>query len=162
MLLATLFLLNGVAGAVEPGLALGLTGQRGSDGLHRVWPSLSVYVQHRTGWEGLFLEAECLASRRTELVPSGAMTTAFLRPAFLVGWEGGSQAAQVHGALGPAATGLLGGLEGDQSWWRGGLRGRWGVTVSHGEHLLLGATLGGALRGRGGDMDLLLRAGWNL
>jgi hypothetical protein len=150
----------GTALAADPGIALGLAGARGSDGLHRVQPATTVWVQQAVGENGWFVEGEILGTSRTDLVPDGQIQTLWLRPAVLAGWKGGMSRALVHGAIGPSATFVRGGLEGDQ-WWAGqGIRGRWGVEVSTPFGLVLGGALGGALRGRSGDVDLTLRLGW--
>jgi len=162
MFVGASFLLLGVAAAAEPGLALGLAGVRGSDGLHRIEPTTSLYIRRDMGPPGLFLEGEFLTAAGKELVPAGTMTMVLLRPAVLVGWEGGRQSLQVHGAVGPATTAMLGGLDGDQWGWRRGIRGRGGVALDRGDHRVSGATPGGAVRGRGGDLDFQLRLGWSL
>ncbi len=150
----------GFAGAVEPGIALGLAGVRGSDGLHRVQPATCLWAQQPLGERGWFLEGEVLGTSRTDSVPGGQMQTLWLRPSVLAGWKGGTTGALVHGAIGPSTTLMRGGLAGDQ--WRAaqGLRGRWGVEAHTSAGWVYGGALGGALRGRSGDVDLTLRLGW--
>jgi hypothetical protein len=150
----------GTAVAASPGVSLGLAGTRGSDGLHRVQPATTLWVQQPVGEHGWFIEGEVLGTSRTDAVPGGRMQTLWLRPAALAGWKGGSSKALVHGAIGPSATLIRGGLDSDQ-WWVGqGVRGRWGVEVQSRWGVVIGGALGGALRGRGGDVDLTLRLGW--
>ena len=155
-----LFAAMGTAVAADPGIALGLAGVRGSDGLHRVQPATTLWVQQAVGERGWFLEGEVLGTSRTDSVPGGQIQTLWLRPAVLAGWKGGTARALVHGAIGPSATAIRGGLESDQ--WRvgQGIRGRWGVEVSIPGGVVLGGALGGALRGRSGDVDLTIRLGW--
>jgi hypothetical protein len=150
----------GTAAAATPGISLGLAGARGSDGLHRVQPATTLWVQQAVGENGWFLESEVLGTSRTDAVPGGQIQTLWLRPAVLAGWKGGTTRALVHGAIGPSATVIRGGLESDQWWIRQGVRGRWGVEVRTQRGLVIGGALGGALRGRSGDVDLTLRLGW--
>ncbi len=146
--------------AAAPGIALGLAGARGSDGLHRVQPATTLWVQQAVGEGGWFMEGEILGTFRADAVPGGQIQTVWLRPAVLAGWKGGTTGALVHGAIGPSTTLIRGGVDGDQ-WWVGqGVRGRWGVEVRTTGGLVFGGALGGALRGRSGDVDLTCRLGW--
>ncbi|MEE2750551.1 MAG: hypothetical protein VX519_03910 [Myxococcota bacterium] len=154
-----LTLLCAMSWAVEPGVGLGARGVRGSDGLHRLQPAVSAWARQDIGAQGVFLQGELLASYQSDRVVGGHMRQGIISPALMVGSSAGQETLRVHAAVGPAGFFYLGGLDSDQWLVRPGVRALWGLEYRFGDALWVGGSMGGAFRGEGGDVDVLMRLG---